>query len=73
MQIEQLSQRLRTKASRLDTQEEAFAANRLLSQQGVNARRCLGTSCIAGHTSLESSCDGICCLWSRQLFAMRMI
>lgn len=40
MQVEQLSLKLRAKASRLDQSNEELAASRLLAQQGVNARRC---------------------------------
>mmetsp|Transcript_19713 Transcript_19713/g.59561 ORF Transcript_19713/g.59561 Transcript_19713/m.59561 type:complete len:809 (-) Transcript_19713:69-2495(-) len=39
MQVEQLSLKLRAKASRLDQSNEELAASRLLAQQGVNARR----------------------------------
>lgn len=39
LQVEELSQKLRTKASRLDQAEEGLAASRLLAQQGVNVHR----------------------------------
>lgn len=39
LQVEELSQKLRTKASRLDQAEDGLAASRLLAQQGVNVRR----------------------------------
>lgn len=39
LQVEELSQKLRTKASRLDQAEDGIAASRLLAQQGVNVRR----------------------------------
>lgn len=38
-QVEQLSLKLRSKASRLDQSEDSFAASRLLAHQGVNSRR----------------------------------
>ena len=39
LQVEELSQKLRTKASRLDQAEDGLAASRLLAQQGVNVHR----------------------------------
>jgi hypothetical protein len=39
LQVEQLSQKLRTKASRLDQAQDGLAASRLLAQQGINAHR----------------------------------
>lgn len=39
LQVEELSQKLRTKASRLDQAEDGLAASRLLSQQGINVHR----------------------------------
>lgn len=53
MQIEEMSQKLRTKASPLDQSEDAFAASRLLAQQGVNTRRCF-LSCTLISTQLNS-------------------
>jgi hypothetical protein len=40
LQIQQLSQQLRTKAARTDFMNETLDASRLLAQEGVNARRC---------------------------------
>lgn len=39
LQVEELSQKLRTKASRLNQAEDGLAASRLLAQQGINVRR----------------------------------
>ena len=39
LQVEELSQKLRTKASRLDQAEDGLAASRLLAQQGINVHR----------------------------------
>lgn len=57
MQVEEMSQKLRTNASPLDQSEDAFAASRLLAQQGVNTRRCfLGCTLISiQHSSLSST------------------
>ena len=41
MQVEQLSQKLRARAARADHSEEAFAATRLLAQEGLNNRKCV--------------------------------
>ena len=41
VQVEQLSQKLRAKAARADHSEEAFAATRLLAQEGLNNRKCV--------------------------------
>ena len=43
MQLEQFSQKLRAKAARADHSEEAFAATRLLAQEGLNNRRYMPT------------------------------
>lgn len=40
LQVEQFSQKLRGKASRLDATSEALDASRLLAQEGLNPRRC---------------------------------
>lgn len=39
LQIEQFSQRLRSKSARTDPTTEANDANRLLSQEGINPRK----------------------------------
>ncbi len=41
VQVEQLSQKLRARAARADHSEEAFAATRLLAQEGLNNRKCV--------------------------------
>ncbi len=41
LQVEQLSQKLKSKTARIDSRSQTLAATRLLAQEGLNSRKCV--------------------------------
>lgn len=41
LQVEQLSQKLKSRTTRVDSGSQTLAATRLLAQEGLNSRKCV--------------------------------
>jgi hypothetical protein len=69
LQVEEFSRKLNAKAARIDASEEAFAATRLLAQEGLDARRwphdITSVSKVVVATWFSSGCFSSLCLRPR--------